>query len=179
MGGWAHSWSQSFAALQTALFAFSSCPQPHPVPLAVSGAGLPSRCRQPPRRDGPSRPVLFPPGTLEMECTPKPALWNMLSENRAWPHPSANPRVSVRRQLTALRPGIDGVFAEGHLSPCLLSGRLLLHRRDGKPPKALFSLRLSQKVMCGLSPPTHLGPGSWARRGPAILADQLGPAAAR
>lgn len=122
--------------------------------------------------------MLFPPGILEMECTPKSALWNTFSENRAWPDPSVNPRVSVCKQLTAFRPGIDGVFAEGHLSSCLLSRRLLLHRRDGKAPKALFSLRLGQKVMCGLSSPTHLGPGSWVRRGPAILADQLGPAAA-
>lgn len=61
--------------------------------------------------------------------------------------------MSVCEQLMLFYPGTDGAFPEGYLSSRLLSRRLPLHRRDGKSPKALFSLWLSQKVTCGLSLP--------------------------
>lgn len=50
-----------------------------------------------------------------------------------------------------------------------------VHRGDEKSPRALSSFWLSQKVMCGLSPPPHLGPRSWVWCGRTILADLCGP----
>lgn len=67
---------QCFAVLQTTLFTFSSCPQPHPV---WSGEG---RVVGTAAVDRWTKPLsALSPGILEMECTPQSLPWNVFSEN--------------------------------------------------------------------------------------------------